>query len=129
MLHTAGVLGRCLGRDTQTNQAVRQQAVTLIHALRRRAARLCQTDEAVPVHRDVFRTAQKAHGPAHTGLCKPQLCGDVNAAYRPFFILEHQDRLQIIFTRFKRTHFSSLLSVLFWGMRPVEPGPCNKNRL
>lgn len=43
MLHTAGVLGRCLGRDTQTNQAVRQQAVTLIHALRRRAARLCQT--------------------------------------------------------------------------------------
>ena len=47
MLHTAGVLGRCLGRDTQTNQAVRQQAVTLIHAPRRRAARLCQTDEAV----------------------------------------------------------------------------------
>ena len=104
MFDPAGVLSRHLRRDTQLGEPPGEQPVALINPGGDGHARLCQGQKAILVHLHIAVFTQQAHRPAHTGFGISHMMHHIDGAHQAFFLLQDQDRLQIVLGGFLNLH-------------------------
>ena len=95
---------------SQMLQPLRQQSMPLIDSLRNDPSGLLQSNNTVLINFNQPIEPQVFHRHADTGLGKGKLVGNVNGAHMPMPLLQHQDRLQIVFRRFPNLYGLHLLS-------------------
>ena len=78
VLDFAGILVRHLGRDTQMNQPLGENGMTLIYFFSNGHAFLQKGNIAAFIHVDHSALAQILHGNADTGLGDPHFLHDIN---------------------------------------------------
>ena len=99
VLHPAGFPFCGLGVYTDGNQAFCEKAVLFVDLLRHLTTHIGQVQEIVAVHRQKAPVPQGRHRIADAGLCDLQVPGDIHGANHAFLLFEHQNGLQIIFSR------------------------------